>query len=414
MPAGLRAPAARAGLPYRSSRRPGAFRRASGLSWSAAGQSAFESAALMTRARRARSRCWCADPPSRGCAAVRRSSSSSAGSGRIVYAPTDVGPLWYSRLVATPALFTPSAARDAGPDRVALDPAGVLVLRQGAARRRSGSARRTEVVGAEPTGEGLRVSLSDGSVREVDHLMFGTGYKVDVTRYAFLGEGILARSARRRRISGAAPRTGDLGGGSAHAGRAGGAELRADHAVRLGQLVWRVTACAGHVGAGSALDRRVNRPAAAARRGRLAAAGRRSPANARFVHTAADSIGSARAGSVVVRDPIEGVERVREKIANERERWTKAKPVAPDPRGRRHCTPCSAHRLALRRSPIDSTLCARSWVSSRQRDWRRARLVLGLGRRGSGSRSCGFLPHRAQRSQASWSRPGSRGDSPRG
>ena len=26
--------------------------------------------------------------------------------GRIVYAPTDVGPLWYSRLVATPALFT--------------------------------------------------------------------------------------------------------------------------------------------------------------------------------------------------------------------------------------------------------------------------------------------------------------------
>ena len=26
--------------------------------------------------------------------------------GKIVYAPTDVGPLWYSRLVATPALFT--------------------------------------------------------------------------------------------------------------------------------------------------------------------------------------------------------------------------------------------------------------------------------------------------------------------
>ena len=26
--------------------------------------------------------------------------------GKIVYAPTDVGPIWYSRLVATPALFT--------------------------------------------------------------------------------------------------------------------------------------------------------------------------------------------------------------------------------------------------------------------------------------------------------------------
>jgi hypothetical protein len=36
------------------------------------------------------------------------------------------------------------------------------------------------------------VSLSDGSVREVDHLMLGTGYKVDVSRYAFLDEGILA------------------------------------------------------------------------------------------------------------------------------------------------------------------------------------------------------------------------------
>jgi len=40
-------------------------------------------------------------------------------------------------------------------------------------------------------GEALRLSLSDGSTREVDHLMFGTGYKVDIARYPFLGERIL-------------------------------------------------------------------------------------------------------------------------------------------------------------------------------------------------------------------------------
>jgi hypothetical protein len=40
-------------------------------------------------------------------------------------------------------------------------------------------------------GERLRLTLSDGSTREVDHLMFGTGYQVDVARYPFLGEDIL-------------------------------------------------------------------------------------------------------------------------------------------------------------------------------------------------------------------------------
>ena len=43
----------------------------------------------------------------------------------------------------------------------------------------------TEVIGAETAGDGLRLTLSDGTTRDVDHLMFGTGYKVDVTRYPF-------------------------------------------------------------------------------------------------------------------------------------------------------------------------------------------------------------------------------------
>jgi len=39
----------------------------------------------------------------------------------------------------------------------------------------------------------------------------------------------------------------------------------------------------------------------------------------------------ARAGLVVLRDPAEGVERVREKIANESERWSRHTPLAVDP-----------------------------------------------------------------------------------
>lgn len=39
----------------------------------------------------------------------------------------------------------------------------------------------------------------------------------------------------------------------------------------------------------------------------------------------------ARAGLVVLHDPVEGVERVREKISNETERWTRRSPLPTDP-----------------------------------------------------------------------------------
>ena len=50
----------------------------------------------------------------------------------------------------------------------------------------------TEVTGTEPAGEGLALTMSDGTKREVDHLMFGTGYNVNVSRYPFLSEALLA------------------------------------------------------------------------------------------------------------------------------------------------------------------------------------------------------------------------------
>ena len=109
--------------------------------------------------------------------------------GRIVYAPTDVGPLWYSRLVATPALFTrlPHQTQDRIASR-SIRPACSYFVKVRVDGIRLTTA--TQVTRAEETGEGLRLWLSDGTMRDVHHLMFGTGYQVDVNRYPFLGDGI--------------------------------------------------------------------------------------------------------------------------------------------------------------------------------------------------------------------------------
>jgi cation diffusion facilitator CzcD-associated flavoprotein CzcO len=117
--------------------------------------------------------------------------------GPIAYAPTDVGPLWYSRLVATPDLFRRLprnlqeriAYRSVRPAcshfvRVRLDG---MKLSLG-----------TRISSAELTGGELRLILSDGSQRLVDHLMFGTGYEIDVSRYPFLGEDVLKPVRRAR------------------------------------------------------------------------------------------------------------------------------------------------------------------------------------------------------------------------
>jgi hypothetical protein len=157
------------------------------------GQSAFEGAALMKEGGAE------VEVLVRGSDVVwLRSKSPKNMLGRlgpIVYAPTDVGPLWYSRLVAVPDLFrrlprraqTRIAARSIRPAcshfvRIRLD--GIDLTLDATVRE------------AQDTGSALRLELSDGSVREVDHLMFGTGYRVDVARYPFLAPD-LVRDIRR-------------------------------------------------------------------------------------------------------------------------------------------------------------------------------------------------------------------------
>ncbi len=108
----------------------------------------------------------------------------------VVYAPTDVGPLWYSRLVAAPALFGRLPRRKQ--DQIAyrsIRPACSYFVQVRLDGVRVTLA--TKLMRAEPSGDGLRLFLSDGTTREVDHLMFGTGYKVDVTQYRFLSDSIL-------------------------------------------------------------------------------------------------------------------------------------------------------------------------------------------------------------------------------
>jgi hypothetical protein len=105
--------------------------------------------------------------------------------GSLIYAPTDVGPAWYSRLVATPDLFRrlPRSAQG----RIAyrsIRPAcsHQIRLRLDTVPLHYGQA----VVEATPAGGRVRLTLADGSRREFDHAMFGTGYRLDVTRYPFL------------------------------------------------------------------------------------------------------------------------------------------------------------------------------------------------------------------------------------
>ncbi len=48
------------------------------------------------------------------------------------------------------------------------------------------------VVGAQPDGDCVRLFLSDGSTREVDRVLLGTGFRIDVRRYPFLAPELVA------------------------------------------------------------------------------------------------------------------------------------------------------------------------------------------------------------------------------
>lgn len=110
----------------------------------------------------------------------------------LLYAPTDVGPAGISQLMARPDLVRrlPRWLQDRLRKR-AVRPAGArwLVNRLQQVPIRLG--RR--VVLAKAFGDRAKVRLDDGSERIVDHVLLGTGYRVDVAKYDFLAP-VLAQS----------------------------------------------------------------------------------------------------------------------------------------------------------------------------------------------------------------------------
>ena len=157
------------------------------------GQSALESAALLceggadvevvVRAPRVR---W-----------LRRSAWLHSYSGpirRLLYPPTDVGPPGLNWIVAMPDLFRRLPCEFQ--HRIAyrsIRPAasGWLWPRTRGVRITTGR----NVVSALPVEKRLCITLDDGTKRCVDHALLATGYRIDVSRYAFLAPD-LVRSLR--------------------------------------------------------------------------------------------------------------------------------------------------------------------------------------------------------------------------
>ena len=75
--------------------------------------------------------------------------------------------------------------------RRAIRPAGAGWLRPRIDRATITTGRL--VTSAKPMGQQVRVRLDDGTDRQVDHVLLATGYKVDISRCAFLAPELLQR-----------------------------------------------------------------------------------------------------------------------------------------------------------------------------------------------------------------------------
>jgi cation diffusion facilitator CzcD-associated flavoprotein CzcO len=104
---------------------------------------------------------------------------------RLVMPPTGVGGVGSGWIAAAPELFRRMPAQ-MRPEitRKCIAPKGSDWLRSRLAE--VPIAIGQAITEAVPDGAGIRVVLDDGTVRRPDHIMLGTGYRVDVTRYPFL------------------------------------------------------------------------------------------------------------------------------------------------------------------------------------------------------------------------------------
>lgn len=108
----------------------------------------------------------------------------------LLYSPFDVGPAGISHLIARPDLYRrfPRKLQDRLSTR-SIRPAGSAWLKP----RLDGLPITTgcRVVSATAAHHQLITKLSDGSHRTVDHVLLGTGYRVDISRYSFIDRNLL-------------------------------------------------------------------------------------------------------------------------------------------------------------------------------------------------------------------------------
>jgi thioredoxin reductase len=155
------------------------------------GQSAFESAALLAE-NGAEVELVMRAPEVRWLHGSVHLRSALGVMRRLLYPPTDVGPPGLNQLIARPHLyrFLPRKLQNKWAYR-AIRPAASSWLRG----RMDGVKITTgrHVIHAAPCGDLARVELDDGTRREVDHVLLATGFRVDVSRYDFLGAQLLEK-----------------------------------------------------------------------------------------------------------------------------------------------------------------------------------------------------------------------------
>ena len=160
------------------------------------GQSALESAALLHEAgaqvevlARAGTIHWLRVGSGSKLHAVLHSPKNPLGP--LMFPPSDVGPPGINLLVDRPPLFkaVPTRSLRGKIARRAIRPAGSGWLR---ARLQSVPINTGLLaVAAQPVGDRLRIRVSDGTTREVDHALLATGYAVDIAKYPFLSPELL-------------------------------------------------------------------------------------------------------------------------------------------------------------------------------------------------------------------------------
>jgi thioredoxin reductase len=114
---------------------------------------------------------------------------------RIKYAPTDVGPPLVSWIAATPDVFRRLPVRlQTDISRTCLVPLGAQWLKSRVAGVTFSRGR--EIRSASLRGARVKVDLSDGTSRTVEHVVAATGYRADLERLEFISPAI--RSSLRR------------------------------------------------------------------------------------------------------------------------------------------------------------------------------------------------------------------------